>query len=122
MVTQIQRGSLAIKPVWDIVPSDAVALQKRLSQAVIRKSVITTVETVAGVDTGYSGGMARAAVVNLNYPSLEPVEHAVSLGRVNFPYIPGLLSFREGPVILDCVKKLKCSPDIFMFDGQPGTG
>jgi deoxyribonuclease V len=109
---------LAIKPIWDILPSDAVALQKRLSQAVIRKSLITTVETVAGVDTGYSGGMARAAVVNLKYPSLEPLEHAVSLGRVNFPYIPGLLSFREGPVILEALAKLTQAPDLLIFDGH----
>ena len=118
MVTQIQRGSLAIKPVWDIVPSDAVALQKRLSQAVIRKSAITTAETVAGVDTSYSGGMARAAVAKLKYPSLEPLEHAISLGRVNFPYIPGLLSFREGPVILEALAKLTQKPDLLIFDGH----
>jgi deoxyribonuclease V len=109
---------IAIKPIWDITPSDAVDLQKRLSQEVVRKSGLKTVETVAGVDTGYSGGMARAAVVNLKFPSLEPVEHAVALGRLNFPYIPGLLSFREGPVILEALTKLTQAPDLLIFDGH----
>jgi deoxyribonuclease V len=105
-------------PPWDMTPSVAIAFQKRLSAKVIRKSNLKLPATVAGVDTGYSGGMARAAVVNLKYPSLEPVEHAVSLGRINFPYIPGLLSFREGPVILEALAKLTQAPDLLIFDGH----
>ena len=90
-----------ITPKWDLTPSDAIDLQKRLSGDVIRKSRLTTVETVAGIDTGYSKGMAKAAVVSLKYPSFEPLEQAISLRPVNFPYIPGLLSFREGPLALE---------------------
>jgi deoxyribonuclease V len=109
---------LAIKPIWDITPFDAVDLQKRLSQEVIRKSGVTTVETVAGIDTGYSKGMAKAAVVSLKYPSLESLEQAISLRSVNFPYIPGLLSFRETPVILEAFEKLKKFPDLLIIDGH----
>jgi len=109
---------LAINPIWDITPSDAVDLQKRLSQEVVRKSGLTTVETVAGIDTGYSKGMAKAAVVNFKYPSLEPLDQAVSLRPVDFPYIPGLLSFRETPVILQAFEKLKQTPDLLIIDGH----
>ncbi len=109
---------LAIKPIWDITPSDAVDLQKRLSGDVIRKSRLTTVETVAGIDTGYRNGMAKAAVVSFKYPSLEPLEQAVSLRPVNFPYIPGLLSYRETPVILEAFEKLKQCPDLLIIDGH----
>jgi len=109
---------LAINPIWDITPSDAVDLQKRLSQEVVRKSELATVETVAGIDTGYSKGMAKAAVVSLKYPSLEPLDQAVSLRPVDFPYIPGLLSFRETPVILQAFEKLKQTPDLLIIDGH----
>ncbi len=107
-----------ITPKWDLTPSDAIDLQKRLSGDVIRKSRLTTVETVAGIDTGYSKGMARAAVVSLKYPSLEPLAQAISLRPVNFPYIPGLLSFREAPLILEAFEKLKQSPDLLIIDGH----
>ncbi|MGD2269668.1 MAG: deoxyribonuclease V [Desulfobacterales bacterium] len=105
-------------PVRESSPSDAIALQKRLAAKVIRKSTLKLPATVAGVDTGYSNGMARAAVVNLKYPSLEPAGHAVSSGRVDFPYIPGLLSLREGPVILEALAKLTPAPDLLIVDGH----
>jgi deoxyribonuclease V len=62
--------------------------------------------------------MAKAAVVSLKYPSLEPLEQAISLRPVNFPYIPGLLSFREAPLILEAFEKLKQSPDLLIIDGH----
>jgi len=108
----------SIQPKWDLTPSDAVALQKRLSGDVIRKSRLTTVETVAGIDTGYRNGMSQAGVVSLKYSSLEPLEQAISLRPVNFPYIPGLLSFREAPVILEALAKLTQAPDLLIFDGH----
>jgi deoxyribonuclease V len=73
---------------------------------------------VAGIDTGYSKGMAKAAVVSFKYPSLEPLEQAISLRPVNFPYIPGLLSFREGPVIFEALAKLTQAPDLLICDGH----
>jgi deoxyribonuclease V len=93
-------------------------LQKRLAGDVIRKSRLSTVETVAGIDTGYRNGMSQAAVVSLKYPSLEPLEQGISLRPVNFPYIPGLLSFRETLVILEAFEKLKQSPDLLIIDGH----
>ena len=73
---------------------------------------------MAGIDTGYRNGMSQAAVVSLKYPSLEPLEQAISQRPVNFPYIPGLLSFREAPVILEAIEKLKKIPDLLIIDGH----
>ena len=76
------------------------------------------VSTVAGIDVGIRSGTATAAVVVLTYPDLEIIEQVVSSQGVRFPYIPGLLSFREGPVILDALGKLSALPDVMIFDGQ----
>jgi deoxyribonuclease V len=54
----------------------------------------------------------------MKYPELEIKQTITSVVKTTFPYVPGLLSFREGPVILKCVKKLKLEPDLFIFDGQ----
>ncbi len=105
-------------PRWDLTPADAVALQKRLSRDIVRKSKIKVVETVAGVDVGYSKGLARAVVVKLKYPSLEPLAYTAAECRVNFPYIPGLLSFREGPAVLKALRQMDPAPDLLIFDGH----
>ena len=105
-------------PQWDLTPAEAIALQKRLSSFVTRKSKVKRVATVAGIDTGYNQGTSRAAVVKLEYPSLKPIASAVAERPVRFPYIPGLLSFREGPVIIEAFEKLNTLPDLLIFDGQ----
>jgi len=109
---------LKFTPRWDLTPADAVALQKRLSLQIVRKSEIKGVETVGGVDTGYSMGIARAVVVKLKYPSLEPIAHTVAECRTNFPYIPGLLSLREGPAVLEALGRMDSAPDLLIFDGH----
>lgn len=75
---------------------------------------------VAGVDAGFEdeGATARAAVVVLSFPSLEPVEYAVARAPAIFPYIPGFLSFREAPAIIDALAMLKAPPDLLICDGQ----
>jgi deoxyribonuclease V len=73
---------------------------------------------VAGVDTGYREDNAYAAVVVMNLADLKILEEAVAAKPPQFPYVPGLLSFREGPVILKALHKLKTPPDLLMFDGQ----
>jgi deoxyribonuclease V len=105
---------------WDLPPKEAVALQKQLASKVIRNSSmnLNEVKTVAGIDTSYRNNIACAAVVVLNLENLESVEFQTAVKPLDFPYIPGLLSFREGPVILAAMEKLSCSPDLLMFDGQ----
>jgi deoxyribonuclease V len=76
--------------------------------------------TVAGVDAGFEdeGATARAAVVVLSFPSLEPVDYALARAPAIFPYIPGFLSFREAPAIIDALAMLKAAPDLVICDGQ----
>jgi deoxyribonuclease V len=93
-------------------------LQKRLAGDVVRESRLTPVETVAGIDTGYRDELSQAAIVSMKYPSLEPLEQAIFLRPADFPYIPGLLSFREAPAILAAFEKLIHPPDLLIIDGH----
>ena len=97
-----------------------MAVQKQLAGKVIRRSGIDIgdVATVGGVDTHFHQGLATAAVVVLRLSDLVTVDCATAVRRVNFPYIPGLLTFREGPAILAALGHLTGAPDLLMFDGQ----
>jgi len=99
-------------------PQDARRLQMKLAAHVIRRNRLGMVKTVAGIDVGIKGDMACAAVVVLNFPGLDIAAQATATRRVTCPYIPGLLSFREGPVILDALDRLDRKPDLLIFDGQ----
>ncbi|MFW5810245.1 MAG: deoxyribonuclease V [Thermodesulfobacteriota bacterium] len=103
---------------WNLSSRQAVALQKKLADQVILETHPKAVETVAGVDVGIKKGIAKAAVVVLAFPDLTVIDYAVASGPVPMPYIPGLLSFREGPVILEAMHLLSVSPDLLIFDGQ----
>ena len=103
---------------WDMLPQDARRLQMKLAAHVIRENRLETVKTVAGIDVGIKGDMACAAIVVLNFPKLDVAAQATATRRITCPYIPGLLSFREGPVILDALDRLDRKPDLLIFDGQ----
>lgn len=103
---------------WELSPQEALAIQKQLAVQVVSENRLGRVTTVAGVDVGQQDDIAQAAVVVLSFPDLEIKDVATARRRVQFPYIPGLLSFREGPVILDAFDKLSAMPDLFIFDGQ----
>ena len=103
---------------WDKSSQDARRLQMKLATHVIRKNRLGAVKTVAGIDVGIKGDMACAAVVMLNFPGLDIAAQSTATRRVTCPYIPGLLSFREGPVILDALDRLEHKPDLLIFDGQ----
>ena len=77
-----------------------------------------TVSTIGGVDIGLQENTARAAIVVLSYPDLAPLEGVTADVPLVFPYVPGLLAFREGPAILAAWEKLRTYPDLLMFDGQ----
>jgi deoxyribonuclease V len=104
--------------IWPHSIEAALALQKDLSARVVRKSAPKAVETIAGVDTAYAGCVARAAAVVVCYPALEVVAEAVAEKEVFFPYIPGLLAFREGPAVMDCLDRLGVRPDATIFDAH----
>jgi len=105
---------------WDVTPAQARAIQESLRGHVIREDRFGIVKSVAGVDAGFedSGKTTRAAVVVLSFPELEPIEQAVARRPTSFPYVPGLLSFREIPAVLDALAQLKTEPDLLLCDGQ----
>ena len=111
---------LSISHRWDLSPSEARALQRELAARVIEETTFdpAAVRAVAGVDVSIRGDVARAAVVVLRLPDLEPVDCAVHEEPVTFPYIPGLLTFREGPTVLGALERLTIWPDLLIFDGQ----
>jgi len=103
---------------WDVSPEEAMEIQRRLLNRVSREKGFGRVEAVAGVDVGFKGEMARAAVAVLSYPGLKLIDKSVAELPIGFPYIPGLLAFREGPAILAALEKLTAEPDVLIFDGH----
>jgi deoxyribonuclease V len=107
---------------WDVSPDEAVRIQHRLRGLVSVENApgLEAVRTVAGVDVSIHDDQCRAAVVVLSYPDLAVLGSSVAQGGrpITFPYIPGLLSFREGPAVLDACAALETAPDLLIFDGQ----
>jgi deoxyribonuclease V len=104
---------------WNVSPSEAVEIQQRLRPLITQAQPISLdkIHTIAGIDASYKDG-GRAAIVVLAYPELRVVESATAFRPSVFPYVPGLLSFREGPVVEEAMGKLRVRPDLLMFDGQ----
>jgi deoxyribonuclease V len=105
---------------WDASPEEAVAIQNRLRTQLDLQSDPQRIETVAGIDVSYDKGSdwLFAAIVVLHFPDLPVVGSASAVAKVPFPYIPGLLSFRECPAVLQAWEKLAVKPDCLMCDGQ----
>ena len=105
---------------WQVSPAQALDLQRRLAAQVFRSGEVTLPRFIAGVDISApkASGVATGAVVVLNYPELRLVETKVVQGKLDFPYIPGLLSFRESPLTLAAFEALSINPDLILVDGQ----
>lgn len=107
--------------VWPQSPAEAIALQSELrSQVRLQDELPAAVRYVAGVDAGFEAGgtVTRAAVVVLEFPSLQLVDFALEKRPTTFPYVPGLLSFREIPTVLAALAALKTTPELILCDGQ----
>jgi len=105
---------------WDISPKEAIALQRRLAGSVRVEPISGPVRTVAGVDCAFAGEGARiiAAAVLCDANTMEVLARAEARRACTFPYVPGLLSFREAPAVIEAVGKLPARPDLLMCDGQ----
>jgi deoxyribonuclease V len=107
------------EPRWDLSPAEAIRLQEQLRDQVrIWPLPQEAVRQVGGVDVGFDAERAYAAVVVLDYATLQPVERVIGTAAITFPYVPGLLSFREIPAILNALARLARLPDVFMVDGH----
>jgi deoxyribonuclease V len=103
---------------WPTTLEAAEAVQQELRRQVITHDQVGEVRTVAGIDAGYRGDQARAAIVVMALPSLEVLEYTIAERPASLPYIPGFLSFREGPAVLAALETLRVRPDLLICDGQ----
>lgn len=105
---------------WQVTTHEAIAIQKRLRNQVMTENTLGGIRLIAGADivTSKDSPKAYAGVVVLSYPALEVVEERGLEDEVTFPYIPGLLAFREGPLLIKVFEQLSTDPDVIVFDGQ----
>lgn len=102
---------------FDLTPKEAVEVQRRL-EPLVRETPLGPIWTVAGLDVSVREDRVRAAVVVLDVETLDVVDHAIWDGPVAFPYVPGLLSFREIPALLPALEQLAVMPDVLMLDAH----
>jgi deoxyribonuclease V len=107
---------------WDVSADEAIAIQQRLRAEIplaepVEPIGLDQIHTVAGVDVSYRE-IGRAAIAVFSFPDLALIEQVTATRDVTFPYIPGLLAFREGPVVLAAFEQLHTPPDLLMFDAQ----
>ena len=106
---------------WDLSPHEAVELQKQLrSRGLLAPLEVSKIQTIAGADISFNkySETIYAGVVVMKFPTMEVLEAAGAIGTTQFPYIPGLLSFREIPALLQAWQKLQITPDVLVCDGQ----
>ncbi len=103
---------------WDVSPAEAREIQTRLADQVIRTGEPGNVCSVAGIDVALPGAAVNAAVVVDSYPDLSSIEVVTAACPLTFPYVPGLLSFREAPAIVAACEKVTIEPDLVIVDGH----
>ncbi|MGJ5675790.1 MAG: deoxyribonuclease V [Nostochopsis sp.] len=106
---------------WTVTIEEAIAIQEEMQTEVITSDQLQQpVQYVAGVDMGFEadGTISRAAVAVLSFPDLELQQTSIARRPTCFPYIPGFLSFREIPAVLDALETIKITPDLILCDGQ----
>jgi deoxyribonuclease V len=105
---------------WNLTPREAVALQQELRTRVRVQPLTHEIKTIAGADVSFNkfSETIYTGIVVLRLPDLQIVDEVGIRSASNFPYVPGLLSFREAPSVLEAWEQLKTKPDVLMLDGQ----
>ncbi|HEY9860005.1 MAG TPA: deoxyribonuclease V [Candidatus Obscuribacterales bacterium] len=105
---------------WPATAEQATLIQQQLRGEIIMEDQLGTVQHVAGVDVGFEAGgtVTRAAIAVLSFPELQLVEQAIARRPTTFPYIPGFLSFREIPAVLDALEQITTPLDLLLCDGH----
>ncbi len=105
---------------WDVSIEEAIQIQEALRDRIVLKKTFSTVRTIGGGDVAYSknGNLLFGAIVVLSFPEMEILDTAEADGKIPFPYLPGLLTFREGPILIKTFQKLRLKPDMMIYDAQ----
>jgi deoxyribonuclease V len=105
---------------WKVTVEEAIQIQEALKTRLILKKTFSKIKTIGGADVAYSKSenLLFGAIVVLSFPDMEILATATCAGKIPFPYIPTLLSFREGPILIKTFQKLKIKPDVIIYDGQ----
>lgn len=104
---------------WDVSIKEAERIQEELKAQIITNEItMDRIRRIAAVDVAYLDGRAKVVVCIFDFPDLNLLEKMTLTKEVKFPYIPGLLSFREGPLILEAFGRIRLKPDLILFDGQ----
>ena len=105
---------------WNVSVEEAIQIQECLRNRIILRNTFSKVRTIGGGDVAYSKNenILFGTIVVLSFPELETLDIARAKGKIPFPYIPSLLSFREGPILIKTFQKLKIKPDLIVFDAH----
>jgi deoxyribonuclease V len=105
---------------WKVDVKEAIRIQEDLKTQVILEKTFSDVRTIGGGDVAYSKSknLLFGAIAVLSFPKMEMLDIAMAYGKIPFPYIPGLFSFREGPILIKAFHKLSVKPDVMIFEGQ----
>jgi deoxyribonuclease V len=103
---------------WEVSAEEASRLQRELEKEIIPERRFDEIKKIAGADISFSGKNAYAGVIVFSYPDLRIIEKRQAVKKITFPYIPGLLTFREGPALLSAFAQVEAEPDLIIFDAQ----
>lgn len=103
---------------WNLSPKQAIKIQNKLREKIKLKKLLIQPRLIAGVDVAFKKGKAIGVMAVMNYPEFKVIERMRKIIPISYPYIPGLLTFREGPVLEKCFRTIKSEPDVIIFDGQ----
>jgi len=118
--SEFEKMTPVLRTRWKLTPREAIKLQARLRERVVLKDSFKHIHYVAGADIAFDPvtQVAFAGAIVYQYPSLEEVERRMARRKLQFPYVPGLLSFREIPILMAAFARLKTEPDVLLIDGH----